>query len=137
MNAWQRQLRILSDRRLDDTATEMTAVERAILAVEMTRRALLDDVITTTEGQAILEQQAAVLAACEASLDNNVREQPDLDAFIRELGGLPAHAIARVPTAHTPPLDVFSDADLRRSHPELGNVTVGELVRSSDYGEAA
>lgn len=97
MNKLQRELRVISDERLSDTAVEMDACEQARLALDITRRALLDGQITAGEAREIIAAQERVIATNDRSLEYNVRQQPELDAFIAHLAHVPADAIARLP----------------------------------------
>lgn len=97
MNKLQMRLRAISDTRMDDTAVEMDACDQARLTLDITRRALLDGQITVGEAREIIAAQQAVIAASDRSLEYNVREQPELDAFMACLAHLPADAIARLP----------------------------------------
>lgn len=97
MNKLQRGLRAISDERMDDTAVEMDACEQARVALDITRRALLDGQITVGEAREIIAAQERVIAANDRSLEYNVRQQSALDAFIAHLAHLPADAIARMP----------------------------------------
>ncbi len=97
MNKLQRGLRAISDARLDDTAVEMDACEQARLALDITRRALLDGQVTIGEAREIIAALQAVIDVNDRSLAYNVRQQPALDAFIAHLAHVPADAIARLP----------------------------------------
>ena len=97
MNRFQLRLRAVSDSHLDDSAGEMDVCDRARVAFDLTRRALLDGTVTTTEAQEILHAQAAVIQGCDLSLARNVAIQRELDEFTRMLGQMPAHAVARLP----------------------------------------
>lgn len=117
MNRLQRHLRVLSDDRLDDTSVEMDACERAQVALDLTKRALMDGCITSTEALEILEAQRAVLEANTLSLAYNIRQQHALDEFIAYLSNVPANIVARMPA--------------------LPVATGGDVIRRSDDLEAA
>lgn len=97
VNKLQKGLRAISDERMDDTAVEIDACEQARLALDITRRALLDGQITVGEAREIVAAQQAVVDASDRSLEYNIRQQPELDAFIAHLANVPADAIARLP----------------------------------------
>ena len=97
MNRLQRQLREISDARMDDTAVEMAVCEQARAVVEITRRALRDGRIADRAARQIIAAQVAVIDASDRSLAYNVREQRTLDAFIDHLGHVPTDAVARLP----------------------------------------
>lgn len=102
MNKLQRQLRAISDERLDDTAVEITACDWARQALEVTTRALADGRVTAAEAEEMLAAQRAVIEANDLSLAYNVRQQPELDGFIARLAAVPAAVVAlvsRVPSS--------------------------------------
>lgn len=137
VNKLQRHLRVISDTRLDDTSVELDACERARIALDITKRALMDRCITAGEALEILEAQKAVIQASDLSLAYNVRQQPQLDEFIAYLKHVPADALARMPAPPAFRLDDVFSADARACRPSLGRVTVGELLHQGDDLEAA
>lgn len=145
MNQVQRQLRTVSDHHCDDTSGELSARDRAAVALAMTEAALADGMVTSTEALGILKWQRRVLAACDLSLARNLQVQREIDAVIAWIGNLPADALATLPRPALrlqtdAPLfraDAICDADVRRRYPELGTVTVGQMVRGDDWPEAA
>lgn len=96
MNRLQRQLREISDTRMDDTAVEMDACELARRALEVTRLAMGDGRVTCAELQEIIAAQKAVIGANDLSLAYNVEQQPVLDGFIARLAAVPAAVVALV-----------------------------------------
>lgn len=94
MNRLQRHLRALSDEHLDDTAIGLSACERARIALDITKRALIDGCITSSEALEILEAQKAVIEASDLSLACDVSQQPQLDEFI--LPGEPVPGAYRI-----------------------------------------
>lgn len=137
MNKLQRHLRAVSDDRLSDTAVEMEACERARIAVDITKRALLDGAITASEALEILEAQQAVIEVSDVSLAYNVRQQRALDDFITYLKSIPTDALSRMPAPPAAPLDDIFSADARAFKPSLGRVTVGDVMRRRDQLGAA
>lgn len=132
MNKLQRHLRTVSDDRLSDTAVEMDACERARIAVDITKRALLDGCVTSSEALEILEAQRAVIEVSDMSLAYNVRQQRQLDEFIAYLRHIPSEAMARLPDPPVFRLDDVFSADDRAFRPSLGRVTVGEVLGCSE-----
>jgi hypothetical protein len=112
VNHVQRQLRIVSDHQVDDTSGELSARDRAAVALEMTEAALADGLVTTTEALSILREQRLSLAAWDLSIERNREVQREMDAAIAWLGSLPAEAIARLPAAP----QLVADAPLFRGN---------------------
>jgi hypothetical protein len=96
VNRLQRQLREISDERLDDTAVEMTACDWARQALEVTTRALADGRVSPAEAEEMVAAQRAVIEANDLSLAYNVRQQPRLDGFIARMAAVPAAVVALV-----------------------------------------
>jgi hypothetical protein len=86
-NRAQRQLRAISDDHCDDTAVEMDCVEVARHTYRVTRLALLDGVVTTSEAKEIVGALAATVRLAEDSLRRNVAVEQQLTAFSHELAG--------------------------------------------------
>lgn len=143
-NRYYRAVSVISEEQGDDIAGEIDACDVAEVAVEVTSRALLDGVVTTSEAAEILEASRATLAASRLSLERSLAVQRHIDQVLMWLNGLPADAIARL---SSPPhivsdqalfrADAVCDADMRRRHPELGRVTIGQMLGHGDWPEAA
>ena len=94
-NRVQRQLRVISDDHCDDTAIEMGCIEAARHTYQLTRAALLDGMVTSSEAQEIVNAMLATIRLAEDSLQRNVAVERQLTAFSRELATAPAHSTAR------------------------------------------
>lgn len=112
VNHVQRQLRIISDHQVDDTSGELSARDRAAVALEITEAALADGLVNTTEALSILCEQRLSLAAWDLSIERNREVQREMDAAIAWLGSLPAEAISRLPAAP----QLVTDAPLFRGN---------------------
>lgn len=94
-NKVQRRLRDISDGHCDDTAVEMDCVEAARHTYRVTRAALLDGMVTTSEAKEIVDSLAATIRLAEDSLRRNVTVEQQLTAFSHELATWPGDAKAR------------------------------------------
>ena len=94
-NRVQRQLRVISDDHCDDTAIEMDCVEAARHTYRVTRAALLDGMVTSSEAQEIVNATLATIRLAEDSLQRNVAVERQLTAFSAELATTPAQTTAR------------------------------------------
>jgi hypothetical protein len=94
-NKVQRRLRDISDEHCDDTAVEMDCVEAARHTYRVTRAALLDGMVTTSEAKEIVDSLAATIRLAEDSLRRNVAVEQQLTAFSRDLATWPADSRAR------------------------------------------
>jgi hypothetical protein len=137
MNRLARRARWLSDEHLDERAKTLDALDAAAMAYDLTRAAVLDGMILAGEACEILTAERQTLLACR-DLDARGRTlQRDLDDMIGDLGQLPASAIAMLPREALPhdlqlegmQMALAFDADLRRRHPRVGMVTVGEVMQ--------
>jgi hypothetical protein len=140
MNRLARRARWLSDAHLDERAKTLDALDDAARAYDLTRAAVLDGIILTGKACEILTAQRQTLLACR-DMDARGRQlQRDLDDMIGDLGRLPASAIAMLPREALPrnhqpggvQYTLGFDADLRRRHPRLGAVTVGEVMHERE-----
>jgi len=143
-NRYHRAVSVISEEQGSDIAGEIDACDAAEASVQVTERALRDGAVTTSEAVAILHTCRDTLAASRLSLKRSLAVQRHIDEVLRWLNTLPADAIARLPSPPrivSDPLlfraDAVCDADVRRRYPELGAVTVGQMVRGDDYPEAA
>lgn len=94
-NRVQRRLREISDSHLDDTCMEMDCVEAAHRTYQVTRAALLDGMVSTSEAKEIVDSLAVTVRLAEDSLRRNVAVEEQLTAFSRDLSQWPADAQAR------------------------------------------
>lgn len=94
-NRVQRRLREISDGHCDDTAVEMDCVESARHTYRVTRAALLDGMVTTSEAKEIVDSLTATIHLAEDSLRRNVAVEQQLTAFSRDLATWPSDARAR------------------------------------------
>ena len=94
-NRVQRRLRDISDEHCDDTAVEMDCVEAARHTYQVTRAALLDGMVTTSEAAEIVDSLTATVRLAEDSLRRNVAVEQQLTAFSRDLATWPADSRAR------------------------------------------
>jgi uncharacterized membrane protein YebE (DUF533 family) len=107
MTILERELRRISDLHLDDTAQEMSAMERAnelhnnaVLLVHIVRAALMDGVIEPAEAAEIVESAQAVcdrassdVRAWHESVQANIAVESGLTRLAQELRG----PLAQVP----------------------------------------
>jgi hypothetical protein len=93
-NRAQRRLRAISDEHCDDTAVEMDCVEAAHHTYRLTRAALLDGMVTSSEAQEIVDALAATVRLAEDSLRRNVAVEQKLTAFSHDLSTGPAVSYA-------------------------------------------
>lgn len=114
MNKLQKGLRAISDERMDDTADEITLCEAVAARSTLADRVEADHRITWREWQQLCAFDAIIEEYALKSLNNN-----------RQINSMYGVLYAKRAGAF--------DGDARAKCPELGEITIGEILRTRDW----